>query len=54
MDLVVEERKSIEEPHLYDNTMIAIMRLQELHKNQAIVISGESGSGKTESTKIIL
>ena len=48
---MVEERKQIDEPHLYDLTMIAIRRLIELKKHQALVISGESGAGKTEAAK---
>lgn len=46
-----EERKQIDDPHLYDLTLIAIKNLNTYKKNQAIVISGESGAGKTETAK---
>ena len=42
-----------EEPHLYDVVLIAIENLLNKHNkhNQAIIISGESGAGKTETAK---
>jgi len=40
-----------EPPHIYAISGIAYKQLIENKKNQAIVISGESGSGKTEETK---
>ena len=42
------------EPHLF---MVAEDSYQDIfsdNKNQSIIISGESGSGKTEATKILL
>ena len=47
----IDDRKEIENPHLYDLTLTAIRRLTDNRKNQAIVISGESGAGKTEAAK---
>ena len=45
-------RQKITEPHLYDLVLIAIRELLKNNsKNQALVISGESGAGKTEATK---
>ena len=47
-----EVRQKITEPHLYDLVLIAIRELLKKNsKNQALVISGESGAGKTEATK---
>ena len=41
-------------PHLYHIGEAAYQDMLNEKKNQSIIISGESGSGKTQSTKIIL
>ena len=42
------------EPHLYVIAESAFQEMERTDKNQAIIVSGESGAGKTESTKILL
>ena len=45
-------RQKITDPHLYDLVLIAIRELlKPKSKNQSLIISGESGAGKTETTK---
>ena len=42
------------QPHLFAISAQAIRQLGENRRNQSIVISGESGAGKTENTKICM
>ena len=44
-------RQVYDQPHLFDLVLIAIEKLLKTGNNQAIVISGESGAGKTEAAK---
>ena len=47
-----ELREKITEPHLYDLVLIAIREILKPNpKNQSLIISGESGAGKTVATK---
>lgn len=41
-------------PHLFTLADNAFRSLLRDHRNQSIIISGESGSGKTESTKYVM
>ncbi|XP_070616344.1 unconventional myosin-XV [Erythrolamprus reginae] len=41
-------------PHLFAIINVAYSKLRDANLNQCIIISGESGSGKTEATKLIL
>ncbi|KAB1266477.1 Unconventional myosin-XV [Camelus dromedarius] len=41
-------------PHLFAVANLAFAKMLDAKQNQCIIISGESGSGKTEATKLIL
>ncbi|KAL8432425.1 hypothetical protein Efla_000202 [Eimeria flavescens] len=42
------------QPHVYQIAAVALQNLRENRKPQAALITGESGAGKTETTKFIL
>lgn len=48
------ERYERGQPHCFDTTMHSIFDLINQCKNQALVISGESGAGKTECAKLCM
>ena len=48
------ERYERSQPHCFDTTMHSIFDLLNQSKNQALVISGESGAGKTECAKLCM
>jgi myosin heavy subunit len=48
---IVEGKSGKEKPHIYLIAGNAFNSMVDQEKKQAIVISGESGAGKTESTK---
>ncbi|XP_051036459.1 unconventional myosin-XV [Phodopus roborovskii] len=41
-------------PHLFAIANLALAKMLDAKQNQCVIISGESGSGKTEATKLIL
>uniref|UniRef100_A0A8C5KEC4 Unconventional myosin-XV n=1 Tax=Jaculus jaculus TaxID=51337 RepID=A0A8C5KEC4_JACJA len=41
-------------PHLFAVANLALAKMLDAKQNQCVIISGESGSGKTEATKLIL
>ena len=42
------------EPHVYQISAKALHNLKENKSSQCIIVSGESGAGKTETVKILL
>jgi len=42
------------DPHVYGIGLDAVKNLQSEKRSQAVLISGESGAGKTEATKLVL
>ena len=49
--LEILESRGVAQPNIYSVAMASMLSLEISQKNQAIVISGESGAGKTETTK---
>ncbi|KAK9461314.1 P-loop containing nucleoside triphosphate hydrolase protein [Lipomyces oligophaga] len=41
-------------PHVYAVTDLAFRNMLEMHENQSILVTGESGAGKTENTKKVI
>lgn len=41
-------------PHIYATTDLAFRNLLEMFENQSILVTGESGAGKTENTKKVI
>jgi myosin heavy subunit len=52
-DNMIERKKELE-PHIYSVAATAFRQLKENKEKQAIVVSGESGAGKTEGAKIAM
>ena len=48
------ENYTIDTPHVYYNSQMCMDRLISKNKPQSILVSGESGAGKTQTTKYIM
>ena len=52
-EYLVYDRTKLD-PHVYTTSSLAYSGLQETKSNQTILVSGESGAGKTETVKILM
>ena len=46
--------RSDQPPHIFWVADKALQRMRQTRSSQTILVSGESGSGKTESTKLLI
>ena len=53
-DKYLEKLRHEIEPHAYTTSASAYRGLRDFGRNQSILVSGESGAGKTETVKIML
>jgi myosin heavy subunit len=54
MNLYRGAQQESAQPHVYSTVALSMRQLVESRRSQMILVSGESGSGKTESSKYIL
>jgi myosin V len=51
---ITEDPRTHLQPHVYEASCLAYKGLMRQKQNQSILVSGESGAGKTETVKILL
>ncbi|KAI9918945.1 hypothetical protein PsorP6_011466 [Peronosclerospora sorghi] len=54
MDMFSDGKRDQKPPHVYAVSMEAFFHMRQKQENQSILVSGESGAGKTETTKIVM
>lgn len=47
-------RDEVAQPHVFATTDLAFRNMLEMRENQSILVTGESGAGKTENTKKVI
>ncbi|ORY83268.1 P-loop containing nucleoside triphosphate hydrolase protein [Protomyces lactucae-debilis] len=54
IDLYKNQTRDDSKPHVFATSHTAYRNMAEMHENQAILVTGESGAGKTETTKKVI
>ncbi|RLN54191.1 hypothetical protein BBJ29_003794 [Phytophthora kernoviae] len=54
MERFSDGKREQKPPHVYAVSMEAFFNMRQKQENQSILVSGESGAGKTETTKIVM
>ncbi|CAI5721731.1 unnamed protein product [Peronospora destructor] len=54
MEKFSDGKRENKPPHVYAVSMEAFFNMRQRQENQSILVSGESGAGKTETTKIVM
>ncbi|KAL3660838.1 hypothetical protein V7S43_014240 [Phytophthora oleae] len=54
MEKFSDGKRDNKPPHVYAVSMEAFFNMRQKQENQSILVSGESGAGKTETTKIVM